>query len=119
MTVYRLNYKNKWQNLIYEFKQGNKILTRIYKIWDGWKTVYLCECKGLSFEYDDLQKAVHNTHDYIRGLLQIYTDIKKRKYSMIFHCHISQYIERTKYNYIVVDGRSVYDGETTLKTILV
>ena len=87
--------------LLYEFKQGNKILTKIYEV----DNIFRCSIGGLSFDYDLLVNAVLKTHDYIAGLLSIR---KNKSYVMLHYQYISQYAQVYKYTYN--NGELVQEG---------
>ena len=93
--------------LLYVFKQGNKILAKIYKENDK----YSVQCafhsgSCLAFSYDLCVNAVLKTHNYISGLLSIK---KNQNYSMLEYEYISQYCQI--YKYIYNNGVLIKDGK--------
>ena len=97
--------------LLCEFKQGNKILAKIYHR-EKYKYPYIVEMRGCSAEYTNLVDAIDNTHDYIDGLLSIK---KNRKYTMLHYDRISQYIQIYK---LVFDNTGLIQDRKLYKTIV-
>ena len=100
--------------LLYVFKQGNKILAKIFE--EDNKYIVECAFSGrdcLAFTYDLCVNAVLKTHDYISGLLSVK---KNQNYTMLEHTYISQYIQI--YKYIYNNGILIKDGKLH-KTIII
>ena len=91
--------------LLYEFKQGNKVLAKIHKLDKNVFRVYMPihRGSGLGADYNLEANAVLNTHEYVRGLLSIR---ENKVYNMIHYEYISRYRESEYYKYKATDGSS-------------
>ena len=93
--------------LLYEFKQGNKVLTKIYKEDNKYHVfITIGRGGGIGADYSLEVNAVQRTHDYIIGVLSI---SKNRNYTMLHYERISQYIQ--VYKYVYSGGELVKDGK--------
>lgn len=92
--------------LLYEFKQGNKVLTKIYKVNNKYHVYIPIGRGGVGADYSLEVNAVQRTHDYIIGVLSI---SKNKNYTMLHYERISQYIQ--VYKYVYSGGELVKDGK--------
>lgn len=93
--------------LLYEFKQGNKVLTKIYKENNSYHVfIPIGRGGGVGADYDLEVNAVQRTHDYIIGVLSI---SKNKNYTLLHYERISQYIQ--VYKYVYSGGELVKDGK--------
>lgn len=98
--------------LLYEFKQGNKVLTKIYKEDNKYHVYIPIGRGGVGANYELESNAVTKTHNYIIGVL---STSKNKNYTMLHYERISQYIQVYKYVY---SGGELVKGAKLYKTIV-
>ena len=105
----------KMTTLLYEFKQGNKILAKIYHNKEA-KFPWRVSLRGICGDYKTLIEAIDRTHLYICGVLSVSTN---KKYIMIEHEYIDQYILLIRYNFTArTEDFSTFEGKKMIKRML-